>query len=65
MDYSLRQIWKMARKQAIFLISRITDGQLGHIVKDADVLGAFCYTGSFEVHAGSLWSKISAWPGYF
>ena len=23
-----------------------------HIVKDADVLGAFCYTGSFETHAG-------------
>lgn len=28
-----------------------------HIVKDADVLGAFCYTGSFETHAAFYGAK--------
>ncbi len=28
-----------------------------HIVKDAEVLGAFCYTGSFEIHAASFGAK--------
>jgi 23S rRNA (cytosine1962-C5)-methyltransferase len=39
------------QKTGYFLDQQDNRKALQHIVKDADVLGAFCYTGSFEVHA--------------
>jgi 23S rRNA (cytosine1962-C5)-methyltransferase len=40
------------QKTGYFLDQQDNRRSIRHIVKDADVLGAFCYTGSFEVHAG-------------
>jgi len=40
------------QKTGYFLDQQDNRRAIQHIVKDADVLGAFCYTGSFEVHAG-------------
>jgi 23S rRNA (cytosine1962-C5)-methyltransferase len=40
------------QKTGYFLDQQDNRRAIRHIVKDADVLGAFCYTGSFEVHAG-------------
>lgn len=40
------------QKTGYFLDQRDNRRAIRHIVKDADVLGAFCYTGSFETHAG-------------
>jgi 23S rRNA (cytosine1962-C5)-methyltransferase len=40
------------QKTGYFLDQQDNRRAIKHIVKDADVLGAFCYTGSFEVHAG-------------
>jgi 23S rRNA (cytosine1962-C5)-methyltransferase len=40
------------QKTGYFLDQQDNRRSIQHIVKDADVLGAFCYTGSFEVHAG-------------
>lgn len=40
------------QKTGYFLDQRDNRRAIQHIVKDADVLGAFCYTGSFETHAG-------------
>ena len=40
------------QKTGYFLDQQDNRRAIRHIVQDADVLGAFCYTGSFEVHAG-------------
>jgi 23S rRNA (cytosine1962-C5)-methyltransferase len=40
------------QKTGYFLDQHDNRRAIRHIVKDADVLGAFCYTGSFETHAG-------------
>lgn len=40
------------QKTGYFLDQQDNRRAIRHIVKDADVLGAFCYTGSFELHAG-------------
>jgi 23S rRNA (cytosine1962-C5)-methyltransferase len=40
------------QKTGYFLDQQDNRRAIRHIVRDADVLGAFCYTGSFEVHAG-------------
>ncbi len=39
------------QKTGFFLDQQDNRRAIQHIVKDADVLGAFCYTGAFEVHA--------------
>jgi 23S rRNA (cytosine1962-C5)-methyltransferase len=40
------------QKTGYFLDQQDNRRAIRYIVKDADVLGAFCYTGSFELHAG-------------
>ncbi len=40
------------QKTGYFLDQQDNRRAIRHIVRDAEVLGAFCYTGSFEVHAG-------------
>ena len=40
------------QKTGYFLDQQDNRRAIRNIVKDAEVLGAFCYTGSFEVHAG-------------
>lgn len=40
------------QKTGFFLDQQDNRLAIRHIVKDADVLGAFCYTGSFELSAG-------------
>jgi 23S rRNA (cytosine1962-C5)-methyltransferase len=40
------------QKTGYFLDQHDNRRAIEHIVKGADVLGAFCYTGSFETHAG-------------
>jgi 23S rRNA (cytosine1962-C5)-methyltransferase len=40
------------QKTGYFLDQHENRKAIQHIVKDADVLGAFSYTGSFEIHAG-------------
>jgi len=40
------------QKTGYFLDQQDNRRAIQHIVKDAEVLGAFCYTGSFELHAG-------------
>jgi 23S rRNA (cytosine1962-C5)-methyltransferase len=40
------------QKTGYFLDQQDNRRALRHLVGDAEVLGAFCYTGSFEVHAG-------------
>jgi 23S rRNA (cytosine1962-C5)-methyltransferase len=40
------------QKTGYFLDQHENRRALQHIVRDADVLGAFSYTGSFEIHAG-------------
>ncbi len=45
------------QKTGYFLDQQDNRRAIQHIVKDADVLGAFCYTGSFEVHAGYYGAK--------
>jgi 23S rRNA (cytosine1962-C5)-methyltransferase len=40
------------QKTGYFLDQQDNRRAICHIVKGGDVLGAFCYTGSFEVHAG-------------
>jgi len=39
------------QKTGYFLDQQDNRRAIRHIVRDAEVLGAFCYTGSFEVHA--------------
>lgn len=45
------------QKTGYFLDQQDNRRALQHIVKDANVLGAFCYTGSFELHAGYYGAK--------
>lgn len=45
------------QKTGYFLDQQDNRRAIRHIVKNADVLGAFCYTGSFELHAGSYGAK--------
>jgi 23S rRNA (cytosine1962-C5)-methyltransferase len=45
------------QKTGYFLDQQDNRRSIRHIVKDADVLGAFCYTGSFELHAGYYGAK--------
>jgi len=45
------------QKTGYFLYQQENRRAIRHIVQDADVLGAFCYTGSFEVHAGHYGAK--------
>ncbi|HEY2348720.1 MAG TPA: class I SAM-dependent rRNA methyltransferase, partial [Puia sp.] len=45
------------QKTGYFLDQQDNRHAIRHIVKDADVLGAFCYTGSFEIHAGHYGAK--------
>jgi 23S rRNA (cytosine1962-C5)-methyltransferase len=45
------------QKTGYFLDQHDNRRAIRHIVKDADVLGAFCYTGSFELHAGHYGAK--------
>ena len=45
------------QKTGYFLDQRDNRRAIRHIVKGADVLGAFCYTGSFEIHAGYYGAK--------
>jgi 23S rRNA (cytosine1962-C5)-methyltransferase len=45
------------QKTGYFLDQHDNRKAIRHIVKDADVLGAFCYTGSFEIHAAHYGAK--------
>lgn len=45
------------QKTGYFLDQQDNRRALQHIVKGADVLGCFCYTGSFELHAGYYGAK--------
>jgi 23S rRNA (cytosine1962-C5)-methyltransferase len=45
------------QKTGYFLDQHDNRRAIRHIVKDADVLGAFCYTGSFELHAAHYGAK--------
>jgi 23S rRNA (cytosine1962-C5)-methyltransferase len=45
------------QKTGYFLDQQDNRRSIRHIVKDAEVLGAFCYTGSFEVHAAHYGAK--------
>ena len=45
------------QKTGYFLDQRDNRRAIEHIVKGADVLGAFCYTGTFEIHAASYGAK--------
>ncbi len=45
------------QKTGFFLDQQDNRKAIQHIVKDTDVLGAFCYTGSFEIHAAHYGAK--------
>lgn len=45
------------QKTGYFLDQQDNRKAIQHIVKDADVLGAFCYTGTFEIHAAKYGAK--------
>lgn len=45
------------QKTGYFLDQQDNRRAIQHIVKDADVLGAFCYTGTFELHAAHYGAK--------
>jgi 23S rRNA (cytosine1962-C5)-methyltransferase len=45
------------QKTGYFLDQQDNRRAIQHIVKGAEVLGAFCYTGSFELHAGYYGAK--------
>ncbi|MFZ4768778.1 MAG: class I SAM-dependent rRNA methyltransferase [Ferruginibacter sp.] len=45
------------QKTGYFLDQQDNRRAIQHIVKDADVLGAFCYTGSFEISAAHYGAK--------
>ena len=45
------------QKTGYFLDQRDNRRAIEHIVKGADVLGAFCYTGTFEIHAASYGAR--------
>src|SRR5207247_4737893 len=45
------------QKTGYFLDQQDNRRAIQHIVKDADVLGAFTYTGTFEIHAAHYGAK--------
>ncbi len=45
------------QKTGYFLDQRDNRRAIEHLVKGADVLGAFCYTGTFEIHAAAYGAK--------
>jgi 23S rRNA (cytosine1962-C5)-methyltransferase len=45
------------QKTGYFLDQQDNRRAIKNIVKDADVLGAFCYTGTFEIHAAQYGAK--------
>ncbi|MFT3705646.1 MAG: class I SAM-dependent rRNA methyltransferase [Agriterribacter sp.] len=45
------------QKTGYFLDQQDNRTHIQHIVKGADVLGAFCYTGTFEIHAAHYGAK--------
>lgn len=45
------------QKTGYFLDQQDNRRVIQHIVKGADVLGAFCYTGTFEIHAAAYGAK--------
>ena len=45
------------QKTGYFLDQQDNRKAIQHIVKGADVLGAFCYTGTFEIHAAHYGAK--------
>ena len=45
------------QKTGYFLDQQDNRRAIQHIVKDADVLGVFCYTGTFEIHAAQYGAK--------
>jgi len=45
------------QKTGYFLDQQDNRRAIKNIVKDADVLGAFCYTGTFEIHAAHYGAK--------
>jgi len=45
------------QKTGYFLDQQDNRRAIRNIVKDADVLGAFCYTGTFEIHAAQYGAK--------
>jgi 23S rRNA (cytosine1962-C5)-methyltransferase len=45
------------QKTGYFLDQHDNRKAIEHIVKQADVLGAFCYTGTFEIHAAKYGAK--------
>ncbi len=45
------------QKTGFFLDQQDNRKAIQHVVKNADVLGAFCYTGSFEIHAAHYGAK--------
>jgi 23S rRNA (cytosine1962-C5)-methyltransferase len=45
------------QKTGYFLDQQDNRRAIQHIVKDAEVLGAFCYTGTFEIHAAHYGAK--------
>ena len=48
---------EQGQKTGYFLDQQDNRTAIRHIVKDADVLGAFTYTGTFEIHAGFYGAK--------
>jgi 23S rRNA (cytosine1962-C5)-methyltransferase len=48
---------EQGQKTGYFLDQQDNRRAIRHISKDADVLGAFCYTGTFEIHAAHYGAK--------
>ncbi|MFN5641949.1 MAG: class I SAM-dependent rRNA methyltransferase [Sphingobacteriales bacterium] len=48
---------EQGQKTGYFLDQQDNRRAIRHIVKGADVLGAFCYTGTFEIHAAAYGAK--------
>jgi len=48
------------QKTGYFLDQQDNRREIQHICRDADVLGAFCYTGTFEIHAAHYGAR-SVW----
>jgi 23S rRNA (cytosine1962-C5)-methyltransferase len=59
MENGLRFIvdFEKGQKTGYFLDQQDNRRAIKHIVKGADVLGAFCYTGTFEIHAAHYGAK--------
>ena len=53
------------QKTGYFLDQQDNRRAIQEIVKDAEVLGAFTYTGTFEIHAAHYGAKVSFRDRYF